>query len=85
MMIRAFLTGPSVVLSRFEEEIQRPTRLATGPGFESRLGWDFSSPVTYIFLYVCDSWTVSAEFIGDFRCGALLFMVILVIYTYKNR
>ena len=22
---------------------------------------------------------------GDFRCGALLFMVILVIYKYKNR
>ena len=24
-------------------------------------------------------------FSGDFRCGALLFMVILVIYKYKNR
>ena len=24
-------------------------------------------------------------FFGDFRCGALLFMVILVIYKYKNR
>ena len=24
-------------------------------------------------------------FFGDFRCGALLFMVILVMYTYKNR
>ena len=24
-------------------------------------------------------------FFGDFRCGALLFMVIHVIYTYKNR
>ena len=24
-------------------------------------------------------------FSGDFRCGALLFMVILVIYQYKNR
>ena len=23
-------------------------------------------------------------FFGDFRCGALLFMVILVIYKYKN-
>ena len=23
-------------------------------------------------------------FIGDFRCGALLFIVILVIYKYKN-
>ena len=22
---------------------------------------------------------------GDFRCGVLLFMVILVIYKYKNR
>ena len=24
-------------------------------------------------------------FFGDFRCGVLLFMVILVIYKYKNR
>ena len=24
-------------------------------------------------------------FFGDFRCGALLFMVIYVIYKYKNR
>ena len=24
-------------------------------------------------------------FFGDFRCGALLFMVIHVIYKYKNR
>ena len=24
-------------------------------------------------------------FFGDFRCGALLFMVILVTYKYKNR
>ena len=24
-------------------------------------------------------------FFGDFRCGALLFMVIHVIYTYKNK
>ena len=24
-------------------------------------------------------------FFGGFRCGALLFMVILVIYKYKNR
>ena len=24
-------------------------------------------------------------FVGDFRCGALLFMVIQVIYKYKNR
>ena len=24
-------------------------------------------------------------FFGDFRCGMLLFMVILVIYKYKNR
>ena len=24
-------------------------------------------------------------FFGDFRCGALLFMVILVIHKYKNR
>ena len=24
-------------------------------------------------------------FFGDLRCGALLFMVILVIYKYKNR
>ena len=24
-------------------------------------------------------------FFGDFRCGALLFMVIRVIYKYKNR
>ena len=24
-------------------------------------------------------------FFGDFRCGALLLMVILVIYKYKNR
>ena len=24
-------------------------------------------------------------FFGDFRCGALLFVVIHVIYTYKNR
>ena len=24
-------------------------------------------------------------FFGDFRCGALLFMVTLVIYKYKNR
>ena len=24
-------------------------------------------------------------FVGDFRCGALLFMVIHVIYKYKNR
>ena len=24
-------------------------------------------------------------FFGDFRCGALLFMVILVIYKYKNK
>ena len=26
-----------------------------------------------------------SEFFGDFRCGALLFMVIRVIYKYKNR
>ena len=25
------------------------------------------------------------RFFGDFRCGALLFVVIHVIYTYKNR
>ena len=24
-------------------------------------------------------------FFGDFRCGAMLFMVIYVIYKYKNR
>ena len=24
-------------------------------------------------------------FVGDFRCGVLLLMVILVIYKYKNR
>ena len=24
-------------------------------------------------------------FFGDFRCGALIFMVIYVIYKYKNR
>ena len=24
-------------------------------------------------------------FFGDFRCGVLLFMIILVIYKYKNR
>ena len=26
-----------------------------------------------------------AWFVGDFRCGALLFMVIHVIYKYKNK
>ena len=45
--------------------------------------WDLSPPVIFIagrpkaaFLF----W-----FFGDFRCGALLFMVIHVIYKYKNR
>ena len=28
--------------------------------------------------------TSNGLFFGDFRCGVLLFMVILVIYKYKN-
>ena len=35
------------------------------------------------FMKICQ--VVLKLWIGDFRCGALLFMVIHVIYKYKNK
>ena len=42
-----------------------------------------SSPV--IFIAGRPKAALLFWFFGDFRCGALLFMVIYVIYKYKNR
>ena len=44
-------------------------------------GW--STPV--IFIAGRPKAALLFWFFGDFRCGALLFMVIHVIYKYKNR
>ena len=43
----------------------------------------FSPPV--IFIAGRPKAALLFWFFGDFRCGALLFMVIYVIYKYKNR
>ena len=44
---------------------------------------DFNPPV--IFIAGCPKVALLFWFFGDFRCGALLFMVIHVIYKYENR
>ena len=44
---------------------------------------DFSPPV--IFIAGRPKAALLFWFFGDFRCGALLFMVIHVIYKYKNK
>ena len=36
-------------------------------------------------LYIISRFESLLCFFGDFRCGALLFVVIHVIYEYKNR
>ena len=43
--------------------------------------------MTYPSNFIADRPKAALQFwfFGDFRCGALLFMVILVIYKYKNR
>ena len=38
-----------------------------------------------IFIAGCPKAAFLFWFFGDFRCGVLLFMVILLIYKYKNR
>ena len=43
------------------------------------------APNTVIFIAGRPKATLLFWFFGDFRCGALLFMVIHVIYKYKNR
>ena len=45
--------------------------------------WGWSPPV--IFIAGRPKAALLFWFFGDFRCGALLFMVIHVIYKYKNR
>ena len=44
-----------------------------------------SSSFPVIFIAGLPKAALLFWFIGDFRCGALLFMVIYVIYKYKNR
>ena len=44
-----------------------------------------SSSPPVIFTAGCPKAALLFWFFGDFRCGALLFMVIHVIYKYKNR
>ena len=44
-----------------------------------------SSPPPVIFIAGRPKAALLFWFFGDFRCGALLFMVIHVIYGYKNR
>ena len=46
--------------------------------------YDFSSPPV-IFIAGRPKAALLFWFFGDFRCGALLFMVIHVIYKYKNK
>ena len=51
-------------------------------------GWsaaNYWSPQVFSLLAVRTKAALLFWFFGDFRCGALLFMVILVIYKYKNR
>ena len=38
-----------------------------------------------MFIAGCPKAALLLWFFGDFRCGALLFVVIHVIYKYKNR
>ena len=39
----------------------------------------------YNWTVLCENQALLLWFFGDFRCGALLFVVIHVIYKYKNR
>ena len=47
----------------------------------------FDKPVATCVIFIAGraKATLLFGFFGDFRCGALLFMVIYVIYKYKNR
>ena len=42
-------------------------------------------PPPVFFIAVRPKAALLFWFFGDFRCGALLFMVIYVIYKYRNR
>ena len=44
-----------------------------------------SPPPPVIFIAGCPKAALLLWFFGDFRCGAVLFVVIHVIYKYKNR
>ena len=48
--------------------------------FHDQPGQTWCTSVAHSDIYLVEVW-----FFGDFRCGTLLFMVIHVIYKYKNR
>ena len=47
--------------------------------------WKIANVIPIIFIAGRPKAAHLFRFFGDFRCGALLFMVIHVIYKYKNR
>ena len=59
----------------------KKSRVARNQGRTKGEGWS----TAVIFIAGCPKGALLFWFFGDFRCAALLFMAIHVIYKYKNR
>ena len=49
------------------------------------VGFMFKPPPPSTFIAGCPRAAPLVRFFGDFRCGVMIFTVILVIYKYENR
>ena len=56
-----------------------------GEGWSTANGLKFPPPLPNNFIAGRPKAAPLFWFFGDFRCGVLLFTVVLVIYKYKNR
>ena len=69
---------------RWEEDCEQLAKTIADHPADDPEGFSFSSSPPVIFIAGRPKAALLFWFFGDFRCGALLFMVIHVIYKYKN-